>query len=184
VENRKIFTSTLTILIILIFVLLIANQPSALACTIYLGKKVRFDMEISPKVPLFYPDKDGYFYPGSSKITKYLEVVNVGDLPFRICKINATLYGDTYLATGLQIEISELGKSKGEEPHLLYSGTMNRLTEGIEVNGKRANPPKQSVTLQLTVWMPETAGNEYQGLSMTADIAITVHFPPCHEGHN
>ncbi len=42
---------------------------------------------------------------------------------------------------------------------------------------KRAVPPKDSVTLQLTVWMPATAGNEYQGLALKADIAITVHFP-------
>jgi hypothetical protein len=184
VKKRKVLTSTLTILIILIFVSLMANQPSASACIIYLGRKAKFDMEISPKVPLFHPEKDGYFYPGSLKITKYLKVINVGDLPFRICKINAIFYGDTYLATGLQIEIFELGKSRGEEPGILYNGTINHLSEGIEAYGKRAIPPKQSVTLQLTVWMPETAGNKYQGLNMTADIAITVRFPPAHDGGN
>lgn len=177
-ENKKIYMSTFTILIVLSLAVLIANQPSASACTIHLGKKIKFDIEISPKVPLFNPDKDDCFYPGSPKIAKTLEVVNVGDLPFRICSFNATFYGDTYLATGLQIEILELGKGKGEEPHLLYNGTMSNLSGGIEVNGKRATPSKQSVTLQFTVWMPETAGNEYQGLTMTADIAITVRFPP------
>ncbi len=179
---KRIFTSTFIILIALSLIVPMANQPSASACTIYLGKKVKFDMELSPKVPLFHPDKDGYFYPGSPKITKYLKVVNVGDLPFRICMLNATFHGDVYLATGLQIEILELGK--GEKPNLLYNGTLSGLGEGIEVNGKRAIPPEQSVTLQLTVWMPETAGNEYQGLTLKADIAITVRFPPAHDGGN
>ena len=184
VKKRKIFTSTFIILIALSLIVFMANQPSASACTIYLGKKVKFDMELSPKVPLFHPDKDGYFYPGSPKITKYLKVVNVGDLPFRICMLNATFHGDVYLATGLQIEILELGKGKGEKPNILYNGTLSNLAEGIEVGGKRAVPPKDSITLQLTVWMPITAGNEYQGLSMTANIAITVRFPPAHNGGN
>lgn len=169
-------------LVLIILLLLIINSPfnqsSASACTIHLGRKIKFDMEISPKVPLFHPDKDGYFYPGSPKITRYLKVVNVGDLPFRICMFNATFYGDVYLATGLQIEILELGKGRGEKPNLLYNGALSDLGEGIKVNGKRAVPPKQSVTLQLTVWMPVTAGNEYQGLTLNADIAITVQFPP------
>jgi len=78
-------------------------------------------------------------------------VKNVGDLPFRICWLNAVFYGDTYLATGLQIEILELGKGKGEKPNLLYNGTISGLAEGVEVNGKKAVPTGQSVTLQLTV---------------------------------
>jgi hypothetical protein len=184
VKNKKIFTSTFTILIALILVMLIANQPSASACTISLGKKIKFDMELSPNVPLFRPAKDGYFYPGSPKITKNLEVKNVGDIPFRICRFDATFYGDTYLVTGLQIKIVELGTGKGEKPHLLYSGALSNLSEGVEVNGKREVPQRKSVTLQITVWMPLTAGNEYQGLSMTGDIAVTVHFPPAHDGRN
>ncbi|MGB9960138.1 MAG: hypothetical protein ACPLKQ_06435 [Candidatus Bathyarchaeales archaeon] len=177
-KRRTIFKSIFIILIALSLIVFVADQPSASACTIYLGKKVKFDMELSPKVPLFHPDKDGYFYPGSPKITKYLKVVNVGDLPFRICMLNATFRGDVYLATGLQIEILELGKGKGEKPNLLYNGTLSDLAQGIKVDGKRAVPPKDSVTLQLTVWMPKTAGNEYQGLTLIADIAITVQFPP------
>jgi hypothetical protein len=38
-------------------------------------------MEISPKVPLFHPEVDGVLYPGRPKITKYLKLINVGDLP-------------------------------------------------------------------------------------------------------
>jgi hypothetical protein len=157
-----------------------ANQPPASACTISLGKRIKFDMELSPNVTLFHPDVDGCFYPGSPKITRKLEVINVGDVPFRICRFNATFYDDTitHLADGLEIEISELGKGKGEKPNLLYNGTLSSLTEGVEVNGKSAIPQGKSVTLQFTVWMPETAGNEYQGLTMTADIAVTVRFPP------
>ena len=182
-KNRKIFTSAFIIALVFSLVLFAANQPSASAHTIFLGGKGKnLNIELSPKQRLFHPDEDGYFYPGSPRITKNLEVVNVGDVPFRICRFNATFYGDTYLATGLQIEILELGTGKGEPPHLLYNGTLNSLSEGVEVNGKRAIPQRQSVTLQLTVWMPETAGNEYQGLSMTADIAITVRYPPAHDG--
>jgi len=44
----------------------------------------------------------------------------------------------------------------------------------VQVEGKSAIPQGKNVTLQITVWMPETAGNEYQGLSMRADIAVTV----------
>jgi len=182
VKKRKIFIPILIILITLSLIVFVANQPSVSACTIYLGKKLKFDMELSPKIPLFHPDKDGYFYPGGPKITKYLRLVNVGDLPFRICMLNATFHGDVYLATGLQIEILELGKGRGEKPNLLYNGTLSNLAQGIKVNGKRAVPPKDSVTLQLTVWMPANAGNEYQGLTLKADIAITVRFPPAHDG--
>lgn len=96
----------------------------------------------------------------------------------RICRFNATFHEDTYLANGLQIEITELGTGKGEKPHLLYNGTLSNLSEGVEASGKKTVPPRNSITLQITVWMPETAGNEYQGLCMTADIAMTVHFPP------
>jgi hypothetical protein len=162
-----------------------ANQPPASAHAIFLGKKGKnLEIELSPPERLFHPDEDGYFYPGSPKITKKLEVINVGDVPFRICRFNAIFYGDTHLATGLQMEILELGKGKGEKPHVLYNGTLSNLSQGVEVNGKRAVPQGKSVTLQFTVWMPETAGNEYQGLSMTADIAITVRFPPAHDGRN
>jgi len=181
-KNTKILMPILIITLLFSLVFFTANQPSASGSTISPGKRTKFDMEISPKVPLFHPDEDGFFYPGSQKITKNLEVKNVGDLPFRICWLNAAFYGDTYLAHGLQIEILELGKGKGEKPNLLYNGTLSNLSEGVEVNGKRAVPPRQSVTLQLTVWMPEEAGNEYQGLTLTADISITVQFPPAHDG--
>ena len=172
-------SSILTITLVLPFALLIADAPSTSANTIILGRKTKnLDIQLSPLKSLFHPEKDGYFYPGSPKITKNLEVINVGDVPFRICRFNATFYKDAYLATGLQIEIMELGTGKGEKPHLLYNGTLSNLSKGVEVSGKRAVPQGKSVTPQITVWMPETAGNEYQGLSMTADIAITVRFPP------
>jgi hypothetical protein len=182
VKNTKIFKSIFIITLVLSLSIFMGNQPSASAC-IFFGRRIKFDMELSPTTPLFHPDEDGCFYPGSPEITKNLKVCNVGNIPFRICRINATFYEDTDLANGLQIEILELGKGKGEKPHLLYNGTLSNLSEGVEVSGKRAFP-KNSVTLQITVWMPETAGNEYQGLSMTADIAITVHFPPAHDGEN
>jgi hypothetical protein len=181
-KNTRILMPILIITLVLSLVFLTANQPSASACTISLGKKIKFGMELSPKIPLFNPAKDGYFYPGSPKITKNLEVKNVGDIPFKICRFDATFHVDTYLATGLQIKIVELGKGNGEKPHLLYNGALDSLSEGIEVSGEREVPQRKSVTLQITVWMPETAGNEYQELSMTADIAITVHFPPAHNG--
>ena len=179
-KHKQIFTSAFTIMSVLSLVMFMADQPSASACTISLGKKIKFDMELSPKVPLFNSTKDGQFYPDSPKITKNFEVKNVGDVPFRICRFNATFYENTntHLADGLEIEILELGKGKGEKPNLLYNGTLSSLTEGVEVNGKSAIPQGKSVTLQFTVWMPETAGDEYQGLSMTADIAVTVRFPP------
>jgi hypothetical protein len=176
VKNTKIFKSIFIITLVLSLSIFMGNQPSASAC-IFFGRRIKFDMELSPTVPLF-TDEDGYFYPGSPKITKRLEVINVGDIPFRICRFEVTFHGDTYLATGLQMEILELGKGRGEKPHVLYNGTLNSLGEGVEVNGKSAIPKGKSATLQISVWMPETAGNEYQGLTMTADIAVTVHFPP------
>jgi len=181
VKNTKIFTPIFIITLVLSISILLANQPMASACTISLGKRIKFDMELSPKVPLFHPAKDGYFYPGSPKITKNLKVVNVGHLPFRIYMLNTTFYGDIYLSTGLQIEILELRKGRGEKPNLVYNGTLSNLAEGIEVDGKRAIPPKDSATLKITVWMPTTAGNEYQGLTLKADIAVTVRFPPSHD---
>jgi hypothetical protein len=183
-KNAKILMPIFTIILVLSLVFFTANQPSASACNISLGKRIKFDMELSPKVPLFNPVKDGYFYPGSPKITKNLKVINIGDVPFRICHFKTTFYNDMHLATGLQIKIMELGTGKGEKPHLLYNGVLSNLSEDVEVSEKEAVPPGKSVTLQITVWMPETAGNEYQGLSMTADIAITVRFPPAHDGGN
>jgi hypothetical protein len=177
-KNTKILMPILIITLVLSLVFFIANQPSASASTVFLGGKVKFDMELSPNVPLFRPDVDGCFYPGSPKITKKLEVINVGDIPFRICRFKVTFHGDTYLATGLQMEILELGKGKGEKPHVLYNGTLSSLSEGVEVSGKSAIPQGKSATLQIGVWMPNTAGNEYQGLTLTADFAVTVHFPP------
>jgi hypothetical protein len=166
-------------MLVLSLVMFMANQPPASAHAIFLGKKGKnLEIELSPPERLFHPDEDGYFYPGSPKITKKLEVINVGDVPFRICRFNATFYGDTHLATGLQMEILELGKGKGEKPNLLYNGTLSSLSEGVEESNKRAVPSGESVKLQISVWMPETAGNEYQGLTMTADIAVTVRFPP------
>jgi hypothetical protein len=182
-KNTKILMPILIITLVLSLVFFTAKQPSASACAISLGKKIKFDMELSPRVPLFNPAKDGYFYPGSSKITKNLQVKNVGDIQFRICRFAATFHGDTCLATGLQIEIMELGTGKGEKPHLLYNGTLSKLTKGIEVSGKEVSQGK-SVSLQITVGMPLTAGNEYQGLSMTADIAITVCSLPAYDGRN
>jgi hypothetical protein len=175
--NNKILTSILTITLVLSLLILVTNQPAASAC-IFLGRKTKFNMELSPKIPLFHPDQDGYLYPDSPKITKNLIVSNIGNIPFRIRRLNATFYQDTQLANGLQIEILELGRGRGRKPHLLFSGTLSDLSEGVEVCGKKAVPPKESITLQITVWMPKEAGNEYQGLSMTADIAITVRFPP------
>ena len=178
-KHKQILTSAFTIILVLSLVMFMANQPPASAHAIFLGRKGKnLEIELSPPEPLFYPKKDGYFYPESQKITKNLEVKNVGDVPFRICRFKVTFGGDDYLATGLQMEILELGTGKGEKPHLLYNGALSNLSEGIEVSGKRAVPQRKSVTLQITVWMPETADNEYQGLTMTADIAVTVHFPP------
>jgi hypothetical protein len=183
-KNAKILMPILIITLVLSLAFFAANQPSASACTISLGKKIKFNMELSPKVPLFNPTKDGYFYPGSPKITKNLEVKNVGDVQFTICRFDATFHGNTRLANGLQTEILEIGTGKGAKTHLLYTGTLSTLKKGIEVSGKSAIAPRKSTTLRMTVWMPITAGNEYQGLSMTADIAITVCSLPAHDGRN
>jgi hypothetical protein len=45
----------------------------------------------------------------------------------------------------------------GKKPNLLYNGTLIDLGEGINAYGKRAFPPKDSITLQISVWMPATA---------------------------
>lgn len=181
-KNLQTFTSIFMITLVFSLMLFASITYSASACTIFLGRGKKLDMELSPKQRLFHPSEDGYFYPGSPKITKNLTVCNVGDIPFRICRFTATFDQDTKLANGLQLEILELGKCKNEKPYLLYTGTLSRLKRGVEVSGKSVISPWQSITLRITVWMPETAGNEYQGLSMTADIAVTVCFPPAHDG--
>lgn len=181
---KSVNTFASLIALVLFLSIFLTNTPSASASSIFLGRGENLDIELSPKERLFHPDEDGYFYPGSPKITKNLIVCNVGDVPFRICRFNATFYNDTQLANGLQIEIIELGAGMGEKPHLLYNGTLNSLIGGVEVSGKRVVPKGETVTLQITVWMPKEAGNEYQGLSMSADIAVTVRFPPAHDGGN
>lgn len=178
---RKITVAIMTVSVLSLLFLTV-NQPSTSACTISLGKKIKFDMELSPKVPLFNPTKDGYFCPGSPIITKNIEVKNVGNIPFRIYRCSATFYGDTYLATGLQIKIVELGNGKGAKAHLLYIGRLSMLRTGIALSGRIEVAGQKSVTLQITLWMPKTAGNTYQGLNMTADIDITVLFSPAFHG--
>jgi len=185
VKITKTLTSVFTITLLLSLLIFTADQPSASACTIFLGRKIKFDMELSPKVPLFHPNKDGYFYPGSPKITKNLAVCNVGNIPFKTCRIYVTFYQDKQLAEGLQTEIYELAVlPKLMKPHLLYAGPLSNLSKGVDVDGKILALPRTSITLQISVWMPKTAGNKYQGLRMTADIAITVRLPPtCDRGH-
>jgi len=174
--NVKILSSIFIITLISSLSLLVADQPSAEVHRIFFGKRRNLDMELSPEQRIFHIDEDGYFYPGSPRINKKLEVINAGQVPFKICRLKATFHGDIHLATGLQIKILERGTSKGKQTHLLYNGALSNLGKGIEVIGKRAVPQRKSIALQITVWMPNTAGNEYQGLSMTADIAITVHY--------
>jgi hypothetical protein len=176
-NGKRILAATVIIVSFFSLIALTLNSPSASACVISLGKKNEFNMELSPKVPLFSPSKDGYFYPGSPKITKNVEVKNVGDIPFKIFWVSITFHRDTHLAAGLQTKIVELGQSKGEKPHLLYDGTLSKLSKGVEVKGQIDIQGQKSDTLQITIWMPETAGNEFQGLRMTADIAITVCYP-------
>jgi hypothetical protein len=58
------------ITLVLSIVIFMANQPSASAHTIFLGRKGKnLNIELSPEQRLFHPDKDGYFYLGSPKIT-------------------------------------------------------------------------------------------------------------------
>jgi len=179
--KKKVATLVLTTLLLLVIINFASDQPSASAYNVFIGRgSKKLNMELSPPTRLFHPDEDGYFYPSGPKITKYLKVINVGDVPFRICGFNATFDGDTYLATGLLIEIVELEGDEG--PYLLYNGNLSNLEEGIEVYSERAVPPRKSILLQITVWMPETAGEEYQGLSTTAYIAVTVWFPPAYDG--
>lgn len=176
--KTKSFTMVFLISFVLFLSIFLSASPSSLGHTTYLGEKQKnVDMELSPKQRLFHPDEDGCFYPGSPKITKILSVCNVGDAPFRICRFYASFYGDTYLANGLQIEIMDLTTST---PFLLYNGTLSILQEGIDISGKRAIPKGKNAMLQIIVWMAKTAENDYQGLTMTADITLTVQFQPAH----
>ena len=176
--NKKLPMFALLIMITLTLLVTLLNVSPTYARTIRVRGKRNLEIELLPSERLFHPDEDGYFYPGSARITKDLRVVNVGDIPFRISRFDVILYEDKQLASGLMIEIEELGEGKGEEPRYLYIGTLSDLQNGIEISGKRAIPQGRSVILRIAVWMPETAGNEYQGLCMTADIAVTVYFPP------
>ena len=86
-KHKQMLTSAFTIMLVLSLVMFMANQPPASAHAIFLGKKEKnLEIELSPRQMLFHPDEDGYFYPESQKITKNLEVKNVGDVPFRICR--------------------------------------------------------------------------------------------------
>jgi hypothetical protein len=181
-KNPKTLLLIIVVVLVLSLVFLTGDQLSASACTISLGKKLKFDMELSPKVPLFKTAKDGYFYPGGPKITKNLEVRNVGDCPFRICGLSCSFHGDTHLATGLRIRIVEFGRGHFDKSSLLYTGLVSDLGYSVRVQGKMEVSQRESVFLQITVWMPENAGDEYQGLCMMADIAVTVYSLNCNEG--
>ena len=173
--DKKIPTFALLITMALALVAILFEVSPAYAHTIRVRGEKNLKIKLLPPERLFHTDEDGYFYPGSSKITKRLKVVNIGHVPFRLHALSVILYGDKQLANGLMTEIEELGRS---EPHYFYVGTLGNLQDGVEVTGNRAVPRGKSATLRITVWMPKTIGNEYQGLHMTADIAITVYFPP------
>ena len=176
--DKKFPTFVLLITMTVALVVTLFNVSPTYAYTIRVKGRKNLEIELLPPERLFHTDEDGYFYPGSPRITKNLKVVNVGDVPFRLFGFNVILYEDEQLANGLMIEIEELGKGKDEESHHIYTGILSDLQNGVNISGKRAIPQGKSVTLRIAVWMPETAGNEYQGLCMTADIAVTVYFPP------
>lgn len=173
--DKKIRMSSLStaMTLTLIAVLFMASPTEAHTLCVKGGRNL--EVALLPPEQLFHTEEDGYFYPGCPKMTKTLKVVNIGDIPFRPSQLAVILYGDKQLATGLMAEIEDVGTT---ECHRFYIGTLNDLQDGVSVSSDRAIPRGKSITLAIAVWMPETAGNEYQGLCMTADIAVTVYFPP------
>ena len=157
----------------LVAVLFMASPTQARTIRVKGGRNL--EVALLPPERLFHTDEDGYFYPNCPKVTKTLKVVNVGDLPFRLSTLTVILHDDKQLANGLIVEIEEVSRT---ECHCFYIGTLSDLQDGVSVPSDRATPRGKTVTLRITVWMPETAGNKYQGLRMTADIAVTVYFPP------
>lgn len=173
--DKRIPTFALVITMILTLVAILFEVPPTYAHIIRVGGRINLEIELLPPERLFHPDEDGYFYPGSPRITKNLKVVNVGDIPFRISQLSVILHDDKQLANGLMTEIEQVGRT---ENYCFYVGTLANLQDGVSVPSDRAIPRGKTVTLRVTVWMPKTAGNEYQGLHMTADLTITVCFPP------
>ena len=173
--DKKIPTFALVITMTLAPVGILFGVSPTEAHTIRVRGQSKLEIALLPPERLFHTDEDGYFYPGCPKITKSLKVINIGKLPFRILRLSVILHEDKELANGLVTEIEELGRT---ESHRFYVGTLSNLQEDVKVSGERTVPRGKSVMLSVSVWMPKTAGNEYQGLRMTADIAITVYFPP------
>jgi len=137
-----------------------------------------------------YP-ADGEFYPGRGPITKTLRVHNSlsSSINARMCGFSATFYGDFALAQGLMIRICEVDPYSGSSlSPPLYEGVLNNLEAGVSLSGVLGIIPGGSLDLRISIWMPEDApdpnydvngdgllnDNDYQGLSMTADISVTA----------
>jgi len=176
-ENKKIVIHIVFLIFVLTLSVFQTWTSSIAAITIPLGKEKKLDVELSPKIRLFNTEEDGYFYPGGRKITKNLHVINISDVPFRICRFEADFQQEIQLADALQIEILELGEGE-QEANRFYLGKLMSLQEGIAVEGQRAIALGKSSTLQITIWMPHTVGNDYQGLTMAGDMIVTVRFEP------
>ena len=173
--DKRIATSALLVTMgfALVAVLFMASPTEAHTIHVQGGRSL--EVALLPPERLFHTEEDGYFYPGCLKVSKTLKVVNVGDIPFRISTLTVILHDDEQLANGLMTEIEQVNRTGC---YRFYIGTLNGLQDGVSVASHRATPRGKTVTLRIAVWMPETAGNEYQGLCMTADIAVTVYFPP------
>jgi predicted ribosomally synthesized peptide with SipW-like signal peptide len=98
---------------------------------------------------------------------------NVGTLPFYLYRLTASeLTGDTELDDVLNVKVTigndEIGNT------VVYQDSLSKM---VESNGGHFNriynvEPRDTVDMVIEVFMDESAGNTYQGLSMTCDFTV------------
>lgn len=114
--------------------------------------------------------------PGESRILGVTELRNMGTLPLKLYRINASNF------QGLSQKYDRQGRSMDDvldlivtiDGDIVYEGKFSKMVEkyGGFFDPIVNVPPDTSKTMQLAVKMDPSAGNEFQGKSFSCDLTI------------
>jgi len=169
---RKIFTQILALTSVIGTIWFGASRQGLLApSTAYALGELTIDWGVPAGSPIFTVNN---FAPGQS-VTESVNVTNNSSVVREVGVIGANLTGSAALAGQLEITISRGGVD-------LYGGASSTGVKTVAqfvAEGTLANPitltnlnAGQTAQLDFTVKFKESAGNEFQNMSVTLDITI------------
>lgn len=114
--------------------------------------------------------------PGEPRDLGSTVLKNVGSLPFKLYRINASNF------QGIDNVIDNQGRSMDDVLHLIVTIGGERVYEGkfsqlVNENGGYFDPivnvlPSEERTMELSVLMDESAGNDFQGKNFKCDLTV------------